>query len=403
MIVECQCGQKNRIPDTPDARRAYLCGRCGSNLYFPASSNTILGGDRPDEGRKRQIPRLSLRDLAILLVVAGGFSYGLWYLAHQPKPDIQPSHIRVPKAQIQPIPTNPVEGREQEIVLQDTGRLGDAELDAEYGEIDARYFGNKLPFIPVIWEPRLKEVVLGDKELGLASYHPELILLNPRIRTKKGKLRTVLCHEMVHIYLYTIGDMKAHHGPAFQTEWHKLWKAGAFQGIPATETERLRLKAWLKVERHRLKLALVELEQRRTDLDAASVKIEGQKALIDNERHVLNDRTYRAGEQGNGRPTDSEIEAFDARVSAFNQRVETFKASVASLKAEVADHKANLKRFNSQVRRYNLIVAYRDGLGEESTIQVEAKEAHPRVSIWERVPLTTEPVPARLYEVPPGQ
>src|SRR2546426_228365 len=49
---------------------------------------------------------------------------------------------------------SPAEAKEQEIVDQDAGKAGDPELSKEYQEINERYFGNKLPGIPVLWEPR---------------------------------------------------------------------------------------------------------------------------------------------------------------------------------------------------------------------------------------------------------
>lgn len=359
MIIQCQCGQKNRIPDTPDARSAYLCGHCGTNLYFPAGSNTTIGAGKHHESRARRIPRLSLRDLAIL-AVACVLLYGLWQSVNVPEPCNQPT------------PTNPDKAKEQEIVCQDAGKSGDPDLDADYQEVNADYFRNKLPRIPVIWEPKLAEVgplVAKDFILeGLANPDPELILINPRNRGNQAGLRRVLCHEMVHIYLFTIGDMKTKHGPAFQTELRKLWQEGAFQGIPATEDKKLSLRSWLTSESAKLSAESIELKRKNAGLDRAHLEIERRKKLAEGERHELNQRISLANERGNGWPSDDKIEAFRAGVRRLNQQIENFGAAEATFRTSLTNYKAEVTHYNSQVSRYNLMMAYPDGLDENSMI-----------------------------------
>jgi hypothetical protein len=57
-----------------------------------------------------------------------------------------------------PIPTNPVEAKEWQIIEQDIGKLGDPEPTKDYQQVNERYFDGKLPGIPVLWEPQLKKV-----------------------------------------------------------------------------------------------------------------------------------------------------------------------------------------------------------------------------------------------------
>src|SRR5438093_3848597 len=98
---------------------------------------------------------------------------------------------------------SPAEAKEQEIVDQDAGKAGDPELSKEYQEINERYFGNKLPGIPVLWEPRLAEVgplIAEDyEEDGLCVFGSNnFILLNSRISRNAAETRRVLCSEMVY-------------------------------------------------------------------------------------------------------------------------------------------------------------------------------------------------------------
>ncbi len=76
----------------------------------------------------------------------------------------------------------------------------------------------------------------------------------------------------------------------------------------------------------------------------------------------LNDRISTANAQGYGWPSNGEVgflkagrERFDRGVFEFNERVERYTADQT--------------QFNRHVHRYNLMIAYPDGLDEESAIR----------------------------------
>ena len=377
MIIQCQCGQKNRVPEKPRLSSSYRCGLCGRDLRLSANADPFIDTWEYPKNQPKRIRRLDLKSLTIFLVVVGIILYNAWHdSVRQPTQSTEPTGVTVPAT------TTPAEAKKQEIVDQDAGKLGNPELNNDYQEVNARYFGNKLPEIPVLWEPKLEEVgpLVGKDyiEKGLASRNPELILLNPTVRPDQAELRRVLCHEMVHIYLFTIGDMKTDHGPAFQGELSRLSRAGAFQGIPATEDEKLTLRSWLNNQKRKLHAESVELKRKNTELDRAGEEIDRQQKLVEQEHDGLNLRITLANERRNGWPTEDEIDAFKAKCRMLNQRIDDFKAKVAVFNASVANHNATLKKYNHEAWRYNLMMAYPDGLDEDSRVQVEVREVNPR-------------------------
>jgi hypothetical protein len=93
--------------------------------------------------------------------------------------------------------------------------------------------------------------------------------------------------------------------------------------------------------------------------------------VIELENHELNQRIASANEQGYGWPADDEIEAFKTRSRTLDQRIADFNASVAAFNASAERHSSDVKRFNHEVGRYNLMMAYPDGLDEDSVIQAK--------------------------------
>ena len=268
-------------------------------------------------------------------------------------------------------PPNALEAKQREIIAQDAGMLGDLELSKEYLEINAQHFGNGLPRIPVIWEPKLGElgplIAEGFTEEGLtAQYNNRLfILLNPALRLNRREVRRALCHEMVHLYLITIGDTKTNHGPAFQTVLRRLSEERAFEGKWASESEKVSLRSWLEGESARLNREKSELERIRDDLDR-------EGGDLDREMHELNQRISSANQQGYGWPSDDEVESVRSRRDLFNEHAVEFNARVEQYDGDQA-------RFNRRVNSYNLTMSYPDGLDEESAIR-------PRPAVG-RVPL----------------
>jgi hypothetical protein len=271
--------------------------------------------------------------------------------------------------------TNPAKAREHEIIEQDAGKLGDLELGSNYQEINEQYYGGRLPKIPVLWEPRLEEVGPLQAEglvvhgLWARSADNVFILVNPEARANPSELKRVLCHEIVHEYLFMQGDSNTNHGPAFKNELHRLAEAGAFEGIAASEEEKANLKSWIDWESTRLAGESAAIRAEGIELDQTRETIESEKNSSDRELRDLNQRIAIANSQGSGWPSADEMESFKARGRLLNQRVADLNQRVASLQVRVANYNGDIARFNLSVNRYNLMMAYPDGLDEESEIQ----------------------------------
>lgn len=364
------------MPEILQTNCAYRCGRCGSDLLPTADG---AAADRNSNQPKR-IRRLDLKRIAIILAFLGFVFYSIWHDSVR-----QPAGNTEGTAGGSSTVQSPAEAKESQIVKQDSGEPGDPQLVRDYQKVNVEYLGGKLPRIPVIWEPRLQEVgplvAKGYTLEGLASSDPELILLNPINKGKRDELRRVLCHEMVHVYLFTIGDMKTHHGPAFQAELHNLLLAGAFKGILATDEQKSSLRSWLKSESRRLHAESVELKRRNSALDKAAEEIEKERTMMEQEHFKLNQRIALANEQGGGWPADEEIDSFKDKENALSQRVANFNAKVAVFNQSVANHRAAIKRYNYEARRYNLMMAYPDGLDEDSIIHPKKQEVNPHGSV----------------------
>ena len=144
---------------------------------------------------------------------------------------------------------------------------GDAELAALYKAFNEKHFGNDLPPIPVRWEPRLTDV--DRLEAGPATMKGMFgtkgdraaILLSPSVREDTAALHRALAHEMVHAYMFKMGEDSAQHGPSFQAVLRRLALEGAFQGIPSTPEERAALRTWIDEEKHRLATEEASLRQ----------------------------------------------------------------------------------------------------------------------------------------------
>jgi len=287
-----------------------------------------------------------------------------------------PAGVQVPATSTAPATKSqtPLEAKQREILAQDAGRLGDPELSKEYLEISARHFGNRLPKIPVLWEPKLGElgplIAEGFTQEGLAvQYNDRLfILLNPAVNLDRQEVRRVLCHEIVHVYLTSIGDTKTNHGPAFQGVLHRLSEENAFEGKWASESEKVNLRSWLDGESARLNAEKSGLEKLRHDLDS-------EGADLDREARELNGRISTANQQGYGWPSDDEVESVKSRRDMFNQRADEFNARAEQYNADQA-------RFNRRVNSYNLVMSYPDGLDEESAIRLRPAAA--RVALRSR-------------------
>ncbi len=273
--------------------------------------------------------------------------------------------------------SSPSTVRAREITSQDIDKPGDPYLEDEYRKISEQYYENKLPSIPVLWEDRLQEIgpliAEGFIEKGLwtSQDNKEFILLNPSISPDVADTRRVLCHEIVHEYMFSIGDRNEGHGPRFQAELLRLSQAGAFEGIPAAEGEKASLKAWIEAESRRLEQESRQLQNERFELDQSRAAIASEAADLNQQVHELNQRIAAANSQQGGGPSDAEISTANARRRAHAQKAAAFDARLADFNARIQSYNAAVGEFNRAVGRYNLMIAYPDGLDEENALHAK--------------------------------
>lgn len=341
MILRCgECGKLIRATDLP-AGEAIACPHCGrANVCPPPVAAAVavppVASDPPPS---RSFPTRLVVGIAAIAAVA----WAVWAIASASR--AEPAS---PAA-------SPVEARQKAILKDDLGKSGDPDLVRQYHDINVRYFAGRLPATPVLWEPRLAEVGrLGATSFTLEGLFGHIgdrraILLNDELRTDPAAVARALCHEMVHAYLFELGDRTTDHGPAFQAELKRLADAGAFAGVVATDEERRTLKAWLDAENARLDAegAAIERESDEIARDRADL----QAAIADM------DARFRGNDPARGRPSPAEIAQLNERRDAFNAGVEAAKARADQATAAQAE-------FNRQVARYNLMLVYPDGLDE---------------------------------------
>lgn len=382
MITLHCCGQ-DYYADEVHIGRKIKCVKCGRLLLIgrpvPAPQGKVpetFTAVRPEypNFRSKHRYRYAVSALAVFLLIVGLLFYRNYSSpsarspakagasapgAHPPASPTGRSLTRTSAPM--PIATNPEEAREREILEQNAGKLGDPELGKEYQDINERHFGNRLPKIPVIWEPRLKEIgplIAKDFTLeGITRLFGDklFILLNPDLRLDRRRLKSALCHEMVHVHLFSVGDTGTKHGPAFQSILHRLSAEGAFEGKWVSESEKLGLRSWLERESGRLDVESSEFGKIRDSLER-----EGED--LDKAVNELNARISTANEQGFGWPSEAEIESIKSRRDLFKQRAIDFNS-------QVERHNADRTRFNREANRYNLIMSYPDGLDEESLVR----------------------------------
>lgn len=289
----------------------------------------------------------TLTRLSVTGITAGAMAWSAWMVGGlSPTGDVSPGRV-----------VSPIEARQREILNDNLGRSGDPGLQRRYHALSVEHFGGRLPDLPVLWEPRLAEVgALARQAFTLEGMFGHVgtraaILLHPNLAGDEAALARALAHEVVHAYLYAIGQPSATHGPAFRAELQRLATAGAFTGIHADEATRSSLRAWLDDEAKRL------------DADSLDVRREGE--AIETERRALEQAIVEINARaarGLPGPTREEVETLDARREAYTQRIEA-----ANVWAERG--RRDLAEFNRQVERYNLMLVYPDGLDEDQIVQ----------------------------------
>ncbi len=255
----------------------------------------------------------------------------------------------------------PAEALQQELLRKNIGEPGDPILNQMYFDISTRHFAAKLPAIQVLWEPRLADVgKLSAQTFTLQGMFGHLggrsvILLNPALQGDKPAVARALCHEVAHAYLFSTGVKTSDHGPEFKSVLRRLADEGAFEGVVASDEERVNLRAWLDAESSRL-------DFERTEIDRLSAEIERERTGVERALAEINARVSAGNAQGSGWPSQSEIAAANARRDAYNQQV-------IEANERVQRDRADLEHFNREVARYNLMLVYPDGLDERALLK----------------------------------
>jgi SprT-like family len=257
------------------------------------------------------------------------------------------------------------EALQQEILRQNIGQPGDPILNQLYSDIGARYFSGKLPAMEVRWEPRLADVgKLAAQAYTLQGMFGHIggrsiILLNPGLQGDRPALTRALCHEIVHAFLFSTGITTGEHGPVFQSALKRLADEGGFEGVVASDEERVNLRAWLDAESARL-------DFERAEIDRLSVEIEHERVEIERALSEFNARVSAANAQGSGWPSESEVAAANARRDAYNWRA-------TDANERVQRDRADLEHFNREVERYNLMLVYPDGLDARALVKPKTR------------------------------
>jgi hypothetical protein len=337
IIFRCgRCAGRVEAGDS-ESGRALACPSCGhTNVCPPPNIPSRSRADAPPAhgGSSRGFVT------AALVVVVGGAAWVAWSTLSGAASGASAGPAGTASAP---------DALQQELLRRNLDEPGDPVLDAKYQQINARHFGGALPPMPVRWEPGLDKVgELAGRAFSLEGMFGHvgkraLILLKPELQSDPRALARALCHEMVHAYLYTVGDSTTTHGPSFQAVLKRLSLEGAFEGIVASDEERASLRAWLDAEKARLDAERAALEQ----LDG---EIQRERAEVERAFGELNARMS-AGQPA----SESEIAAATARRDAYNQRATEANDRVARNRA---DHAA----FAREAERYNLMLVYPDGV-----------------------------------------
>jgi predicted SprT family Zn-dependent metalloprotease len=258
-------------------------------------------------------------------------------------------------------PARAADARQRELLKINIDLPAEPELAAMFAAVNAKHFQSALPATPIRWEPRLSEI--GALAGGTFTFEGMFghigkrtaILLNPDLRPNRASLERALCHEMVHAYLFSVGDSTTTHGAPFQAVLRRLSEEGAFEGILADVTERTNLRAWLDAESARL-------DDEHAAMTQLTKEIEDERVSIERDVAELNARITRPPAEGGPRPGQPEIDAMNRRRDVYTDR-----ANAAAARGERDN--TDLAEFNRQVSRYNLMLVYPDGVDEDALLK----------------------------------
>jgi hypothetical protein len=221
-----------------------------------------------------------------------------------------------------------------------------------------------LPSLAVRWEPALTEVgPLAARAFTLEGMFGRIgrrmiILMNPSVKGDPQALDRALCHEMAHLYLFTVGDETTNHGPAFKAVLRRLSAEGAFEGVAGSDEEKAALRAWIEEESARL-------DADKHDVDLIGDDITRERAALEADVAAVNARIAAAAHAGASPPSADDIQTVEDRRQRFNQLV-------IDTNTRIERGRAALAHFNDEVARYNLMLVYPDGVDEESPLPARA-------------------------------
>jgi hypothetical protein len=347
-----RCGDWTRAEDG-EAGKAVACKRCQHVNICPEQSSappTLAPRERSQPPVENGSTWMWAA-VAVFVLAAGG--WGLW--AAIGASDADPVSAST---------LTPADALQQELLRKNADQPGDPRLNQMYADLNSKHFSGALPALQVLWEPRLADVgKLAAQQFTLEGMfghvgRTSVILLNPDLQSDSKALARALSHEMVHAHLFSIGDTKSDHGPAFQAVLKRLSDEGAFEGIVSTDEDRQRLRAWIDEESTRLDSERLEFDRHGAEVERQRVDVE--RALAD-----LNARMTAANAAGHGWPSESEIAAVSAQRDEYNR-----KAGDANERA-IRD-RADIDYFNRQVARYNLMLVYPDGMDVNSVVKTKS-------------------------------
>lgn len=237
-----------------------------------------------------------------------------------------------------------------EVFERNINKPSDAELVEEYRKINTQHFSNQLPLVPLHWEDSLTDAspnaAKGYRMQGLWTSDGQRaqIYMNPALKRNRTERTRTLCHEMVHEYLFTVGDSKTGHGPKFRAVLQRLLDEGAVEGTLVSESAK-------EVERLVLEQEKLGLEHIEAEIAAAREPM----GTLDTEFEELNDRIRTANMNGYGWPSEEEIELVR---SPHHEQVRLYNGLIR-------EYNSGSTEFNRHIKRYNLMMSYPDGNEED--------------------------------------
>ena len=239
---------------------------------------------------------------------------------------------------------------ERAIIEASREEPGDANLGLLFRQLNAQHFGGLLPAVKVLWSERLDRLDAGDYRLN-GMTDGRIILLKAALKGDTADARRTLCHEMVHVKLFSDGQTSTAHDTAFQNELRRIFDSGCFEATWAPPDEKAALGEWIAAERTRLDAAHAHVNAQGESIKAETARVEQLVA-------ELNERITAANAAGSGGPSADEVASAERQRTALNESILAYNGAVAA-------NNRDRDTFNAAVQRHNLMLAYPDGLAED--------------------------------------